>query len=97
MENIYYSPEAFNLTIIAEIDFADSYDFDKVVVWKNESGERFWADDSGCSCPSPFESYVGIDSLNRLTADNWNYFEETVRGRSNYRDADVDRFLNECR
>lgn len=97
MDNIYYSPEAHGLKLVAEIDFSNDYDFDKVVVWENERGERFWAQDSGCSCPCPFEDYHDIASLERLTSNSWSYFEETVRGHSNYTGADVDRFLNDCR
>lgn len=54
--NVYYQPEKNNLRIIAEMDFADSYEFDWFVVWRDvNSGMWFWGDDSGCSCPTPFE------------------------------------------
>lgn len=62
--NIYYDPEKFGLTTIGEIDWSDGcYCFDYTVVWKRESDGRFvYADDSGCSCPSPFED-TGVDEL----------------------------------
>ncbi len=59
----YYSPEKFGLTTIGEIDFSDGcYQFDLTVVWRNASGQLFYGDDSGCSCPSPFERQ-GLDDL----------------------------------
>jgi hypothetical protein len=94
MENIYYSPEAHGLTLVAEVDFADSYDFDKTVVWKDVDGQLYWAQDSGCSCPSPFENFESVASLDRLTRENWNYFEQSVRGRYSF-GSDGDRFLRE--
>lgn len=43
---------------IAEEDFGGSYEFDMLVVWRNrETGTVVYAEDSGCSCPSPFESH----------------------------------------
>ena len=49
-DNIYHSPEKFNLRIVAAIDFAGGYEFDMVVVWENlESKQLLWAQDSGCS------------------------------------------------
>ena len=65
--NLYYDPEKFGLTTIGEIDFSDgNYCFDYTVVWKRESDGRFvYADDAGCSCPSPFED-TGVDELTVL-------------------------------
>jgi hypothetical protein len=65
--NIYYDPEKFGLVTIGEIDWSDGcYQFDLTVVWKRESDGRFvYADDSGCSCPAPFES-TGIDEVTAL-------------------------------
>lgn len=66
MVNIYYSPEKFGLTLVADIDVREPYyDFDKIVVWKrgHPRGDEFYtAHDSGCSCPSPFEA-IGFDDL----------------------------------
>lgn len=63
MFNIYSSPEKFGLTTIGEIDFSSgSYEFDITVVWRKQDGTVAYADDSGCSCPCPFES-DGLDDL----------------------------------
>lgn len=65
--NFYYDPEKFGLTTIGEIDWSDGgYEFDLTVVFKRESDGRFvYAEDSGCSCPAPFES-AGVDELTVL-------------------------------
>lgn len=64
MSDIYYAPEKFGLTTIGEVDFSDGcYQFDLTVVWRRDSDGVFvYADDSGCSCPSPFED-KGIADL----------------------------------
>ena len=68
MANIYSEPVAFGLRVFAEVDDADAcYSFDTVVVWQDPiTFEYFWADDSGCSCPSPFEDVLGREELTRL-------------------------------
>jgi hypothetical protein len=55
--NPYSSPEKFGLRTIGEAEFSDGcYQFDTTVVWQDiETGAFYYADDSGCSCPSPFE------------------------------------------
>lgn len=64
--NVYYSPEKFGLTQVECIDFSDGcYQFDYLVVWKDAEGRLFYAEDSGCSCPSPFET-MGMPELTRV-------------------------------
>jgi hypothetical protein len=68
--NIYYNPEKSGLTIVAEIEYSSGcYEFDTRVVWKNEKGELFTARDSGCSCPTPFETFdlSNIDPVKDIT------------------------------
>jgi hypothetical protein len=62
---IYYSPENYGLEIVGEIEWSDaSYQFDLTVVWRRKlDGQLFYADDSGCSCPSPFEDFKGVNHL----------------------------------
>ncbi len=62
--NLYYNPEKYGLRVVAQIDYSDgSYQFDYRVVWADKDGALWTARDSGCSCPSPFES---TDELDRL-------------------------------
>lgn len=71
MSNVYYDPADFGLTTVGEVEWTDeSYEFDLTVVWKDVDGNLYWADDSGCSCPSPFEDFSTIDQL-----DKGNFFD----------------------
>lgn len=89
--DIYYSPEKFDLEVVGEIDFSSgSYEFDLTVVWRDtETGALYYADDSGCSCPSPFE-YQGRDSLTRVTRtqDLIDHFEDRKRDSYDYDPSD---------
>lgn len=63
MNDPYYNPEKFGLTKIAEMEWSEPcYSFDMTVAWLDANGKLYWGSDSGCSCPSPFES-TGLDSL----------------------------------
>lgn len=64
-KNAYYRPEELGLEIVAEIDYSSqSYEYDTRVVWRHvETGKLYTARDSGCSCPTPFESYQSIEDL----------------------------------
>lgn len=65
MSNIYYSPSQFGLEMVGEVEWSDEpYQFDLTVVWRRKAdGQLFYADDEGCSCPSPFEDYKGVEDL----------------------------------
>jgi hypothetical protein len=79
--NPYYSPECLNLTIIDSLDEDINWEFNIVLLWQhNETKELYWAQDSGCSCPTPFEDYNTLEDLNCLHKGNWNAFEQDVRG-----------------
>ncbi len=66
--NPYYDPEKSGLVKVGELDEAElSYEYNTLVVWRHEpSGRVFYARDSGCSCPTPFEDYTfsGPDDTN---------------------------------
>lgn len=80
---IYARPETHGLRTIGEIEWSDGcYQFDLTVVWQDTgTGALYYGDDSGCSCPSPFEDkdrtdlvlidrpQVLIDHLNKRQAD----------------------------
>lgn len=66
-ENVYYNPEAFGLTPIGEVEFSSgSYEFDTLVLWRSEQGTVYYAHDSGCSCPTPFDGYTALTDLDVL-------------------------------
>lgn len=66
--NIYYDPEKFGLATVGEVEWSDGcYQFDLTVVWRDvATGALFFADDSGCSCPSPYQD-TGRDDLKPIT------------------------------
>lgn len=75
----YYQPEAFGLTQIGLLDDPNAcWSFNYLAVWQHEDGRVFWAQDSGCSCPSPFEDYNSLDDLDEVTDDTWDVFQVAV-------------------
>lgn len=64
----YHQPGMFDLTTVGEIDWDNEcYQFNMTVVWAGKDGTVYWADDSGCSCPSPFEDINSLDDLSKGT------------------------------
>ncbi len=79
MSNVYSDPEYLGLEIIEALDEEGlGYEFNTLCVWKDKEGNLYFATDSGCSCPSPFEDYNSIDSLERITKANFDVFEKVV-------------------
>jgi hypothetical protein len=95
MSNIYYNPQDFGLTIVGEVEFSSGcYEFDTSVLWRSDAGEFYIGDDSGCSCPSPFED-IGIRDLMKIAKlqDLIDYFAERCK-ESFYYDS-TDEFRSE--
>lgn len=88
--SVYEDPKRHGLVIVAEIGDDDaSYSFNDIVVWKHiDSGRFYWAQDSGCSCPSPFEDYDNIDDLTRLFSVHELEMWMEAEGRSPARSLD---------
>lgn len=54
--NIQSTPEAFGLTVDLDVDKSSGvYEFDTFIAWRDQAGGYCWAEDSGCSCPVPFD------------------------------------------
>lgn len=64
-EDIYASPEKHGLRIVETHEEEDLYyEFHMVVLWEDvKTKKRWWGQDSGCSCPSPFENYHSVAML----------------------------------
>lgn len=80
-ENVYYYPEKFDLTQIGMLsDPYASWSFDDLVVWQHKDGRIFYASDSGCSCPAPFEQLNSLEDLKEVidTPESWKDFVDTV-------------------
>lgn len=79
-DNVYNSPEKHGLKIIFSNDIADSYKFNILVVFKSlYGGAYYFAQDSGCSCPVPFENFEKIDDLTPIERSNFEYFEQQAK------------------
>lgn len=80
--NIYYRPEAFGATTVAHAWVEDlSYEYDEFAVWR--VGDRFyWASDSGCSCPIPFEEVTLETAASGTAKDALIDLEAWVASRS---------------
>lgn len=79
MINLYDNPEKFDLIVVGELnDPGANWSFDDLVVWQHDSGRLFYAQDSGCSCPSPFENLTEIESATEITKDSWASFADHV-------------------
>jgi hypothetical protein len=95
--NIYYHPEELGLTFIDEIDLGEQYEFDIHVVFKDGDGKLYYAHDSGCSCPVPFEGYHGLQDLDIITKDNIESFESTIKGLDRITMAERMQFIDNIR
>jgi hypothetical protein len=64
---LYGSPEDFGLKILGELDFSSgNYEFDLTIVFQDvKTGRIYYADDSGCSCPSHLEMTGPFEDMGR--------------------------------
>lgn len=61
---MYYGDLPDGVTFIGDIEWDDeAYQFNMTGIWKTKRGEYWIGDDSGCSCPSPFEDFHSVDDL----------------------------------
>lgn len=80
--NPVWMPDQFGLHFVASVDQAGDYEFDTLVILAHETGTFFWAADSGCSCPTPFEGFGVPDDqyaerhIEPIT--DYAHFEQTV-------------------
>lgn len=64
--NFFYHPEKSGLKLLSFEDDSLSYEFDIIAFWVTEDGKIYTASDSGCSCPTPFEDFDSLESLERV-------------------------------
>ena len=98
--NPNYHPEGWGMEVVAELEMSNrDYEFDVIVVWKRKAdGAMFYAQDSGCSCPIPFEDFKTWADLNSFNLEE---VRDIVMARKPETDAswvginiaDRDRFL----
>jgi hypothetical protein len=58
--DMYNNPEIFGFQMVGTVLWPyDDYGFDITCVWfQPETREFWWANNSGCSCPAPFEDFT---------------------------------------
>jgi hypothetical protein len=76
MSGIYYSPEQYGLTLVAELDLDDElYNFNMLAVWQdNATGKFLFVTDAGWRCPSPFED----TSVSDLAEFSWSAIDAVI-------------------
>ena len=92
MKNIYYSPEKFGLELVDSHQLSDEpYSFDMLAIWRDTRDHTimYYEQDSGCSCPTPFEG-LQVADLSRFSLEE---VEEIVHGG----DTDGSEFLRRVR
>lgn len=98
MYDVYYNPYDFGLYPLAELELAEpDYSFDILMVWRHEDGTLYWAQDSGCSCPSPFEDYTSLDKLEQLSKYDYPMIERLVKSCERRGTQDAAYFLREVK
>lgn len=82
MSDLYHSPEKHGLRIFGELDDPNAcYSFGMFVVWEQiDGGALFFGQDSGCSCPSPFESVTSLADIAAIedTPESWKAFRDEL-------------------
>jgi hypothetical protein len=82
--NVYYSPEKSGLSNLVTLDEPGmSYEYHYLIVMQdNKTNRIFYAEDSGCSCPTPFENYIFTSAddtnMDEVTQFNFGVFEGVV-------------------
>lgn len=63
--NPYYEPEACGLELLLEFDEPNlSYEYNTLLFFKDlETGDIYCVEDSGCSCPTPFENVRSLADM----------------------------------
>lgn len=63
MINPYYYPENLGLKLKSFDDPDALYQYNTICFWITPKGHVYYAEDSGCSCPTPFEEQCSSNDL----------------------------------
>ena len=82
--NVYYNPGASGLELVHTYDQDNlSYEYNTFIILRDvKNGNLFWARDSGCSCPTPFEDYYYNENghnLNPITKETVDELERELK------------------
>ena len=68
---------------IASIEWRyEAWEYDLTEVYRRKDGALFYADDSGCSCPTPFEFTTEADLTPIRSLADWNRYARGSLGDS---------------
>lgn len=65
----------------------ESWEYDMTEVYRRKDGALFYAEDSGCSCPTPFEFTTEADLTPIRSLADWNRYARGNLGDSSSPDA----------
>lgn len=63
--SIYYAPEKLGIEIVASVEHEPDWNFD-ITLFVRHDDRYYVVQDSGCSCPTPFEDVKGLEDLTRV-------------------------------
>lgn len=92
--NVQWSPDKCGLELLDEIETGGSYEFCTTLLFRDTATDQLYvAQDSGCSCPTPFEDFTSLSDFVQPQSE-----EELVRlidshHRSNPSPSDVMKFV----
>lgn len=91
------SPENYGLTTVGEIDWSDGcYCFDYTTVWQRTADGVFvYGEDSGCSCPSPYESETaeGLTEIPSLSEFQTHLNDRSASNYDGTRESEIAELL----
>lgn len=84
------------IQFICEFDDADSYEFNITRVIK--SGKDFYfGQDSGCSCPCPFEDFKTLADYTLLTLHDFEAFEQAMNVHTRAKFYEINKFVQQVK
>ncbi len=88
---IYGNPEQWGLKVFAEVSNpALDYEFSMFVVWQDKDSNLLYAEDSGCSCPEPFEGIASLGELGTIIgADGLKAFFDALTSWGDHNNTDT--------
>ena len=100
--NIYYDPKKWGLVPLISLDIAGDYEFDIFAIWfdpkdKEKCNGLYYANDSGCSCPSPFSAYTKLSDLQFSNREEEILASINAWGREAYEKHDISSLKTKVR
>lgn len=93
--DIYYRPESHGVTCVGQVEWGSHHWFDLTAVWVDADKRLYWADDTGCSCPMPFDYVKSLEDLQTGTLQQLaeHLRERQAHSRKSSANADVVELL----